>query len=121
ASAYQNTATLSRIVQGYVNTLANWQGATWGNVSIQAANITGREGSGFVVEYVKDANTKDLVAKIKSHLDNTKPCSQNGDAQDHRIRWAFITYHQHSSGELLRVLHLSCNLHRSTVKSSGGP
>lgn len=43
APAYQNITTLSRVVQGYINTLANWQGATWGNVSIQAANITGRE------------------------------------------------------------------------------
>lgn len=82
---------------------------------------TGREGAGFVVEYVKDANIKDLVAKIKSYLDNAKPCSQDGDAQDHRIRWAFITYHQHSSGELLRVLHLNCNLHRSAAKGSGVP
>lgn len=74
---------------------------------------TGRETSGILVEYVKDAGIKDLVIKIKKYMDDNKPCSQNGEAQNHKIRWAFVTYHQHSSGETFRVLHLSCNLYRS--------
>jgi hypothetical protein len=43
AASYQNISMLTSTVQGYVNTLANWQGATWGNVAIQANQITGRE------------------------------------------------------------------------------
>jgi filamentous hemagglutinin len=43
AKSYQNISTLTRTVQGYVNTLANWKGATWGNVAIQADQIMGRE------------------------------------------------------------------------------
>ncbi|GIK59108.1 MAG: hypothetical protein BroJett015_47710 [Chloroflexota bacterium] len=43
AKGYQNTATLTRTVQGYVNTLANWQGVRWGGVDIQATSITARE------------------------------------------------------------------------------
>ncbi len=39
AATYQNVATLSRQVQGYINTLANFQGAQW----LQANMITGRE------------------------------------------------------------------------------
>jgi hypothetical protein len=74
---------------------------------------TGREGSGIMVEYIKDAEIKHLVTKIRLHLDKHKPCAQDGDSQDHRIRWAFTTNHQHSSGESLRVLHLNCNLYRS--------
>ncbi len=74
---------------------------------------TGREGSGIVFEYVKDPKIKQIVEKIRSHLNSTKPCLQNGDSQDHRIRWAFTTQHQHSSGELLRVLHVNCNLYRT--------
>lgn len=43
AKSYQNINTLTRTVQGYINTLANWQGATWGNITIQANQIVGRE------------------------------------------------------------------------------
>jgi hypothetical protein len=43
AKSYQNIATLTRTVQGYVNTLANWQGARWGGVTIDASQIVGRE------------------------------------------------------------------------------
>lgn len=30
AKSYQNTATLTQTIQGYINKLANWQGARWG-------------------------------------------------------------------------------------------
>src|SRR5262249_45671053 len=73
---------------------------------------TGREGMGVVIEYVTKPKIKDLVTKIRAHLDSTKPCSQESESKDHRIRWAFTTDHQHSSGETFRVLHLNCNLHR---------
>lgn len=73
---------------------------------------TGREGSGVLVEYVKKPNIKGLVDKLKEHMDTNKPCAQNGISQDHRINWSFITRHLHSSGELVRVVHLSCNLYR---------
>jgi hypothetical protein len=73
---------------------------------------TGREGMGLIIEYVKKPNIKDLVTRIRAHLDSTKPCAQESESKDHRIRWAFTTYHQHSSGERFRVLHLSRNLHR---------
>jgi RHS repeat-associated protein len=43
AASYQNIGTLTSRVQGYVNTLANWQGARWGDVRILADQITGRE------------------------------------------------------------------------------
>ncbi len=72
---------------------------------------TGREGSGYVVEYVKDPKILDLVVKIRAHLDASRPCSQDGDTQSHVIRWAFITNHHHSSGEIFRVFHLNCNLY----------
>ncbi len=43
AASYQDISTLTSTVQRYVNTLANWQGATWRGVRINAAQITGRE------------------------------------------------------------------------------
>jgi vacuolar-type H+-ATPase subunit H len=73
---------------------------------------TGREGLGFIIEYVKKQKIKELVVTMRSYLDQNKPCSQDGESKDHRIRWAFITNHEHSSGDNFRVLHLNCNLFR---------
>ena len=73
---------------------------------------TGREGSGVLLEYVKKPNIKGLVDKLKEYMDNNKPCDQDGISQNHRIHWCFVTHHLHVSGELVRVVHLSCNLFR---------
>ena len=73
---------------------------------------TGRDSSGAIFEYVKMPQIKNLVEKIRKHLDRNKPCGQDGDSEEHRIRWAFSTKHLHSSGEPVRILHLNCNLHR---------
>jgi len=43
ARSYQNLSTLTRTVEGYVNKLANWQGANWGGASIDPQMIQGRE------------------------------------------------------------------------------
>src|SRR5437588_2521976 len=51
--------------------------------------MTGREGYGFIVEYVTRPKIKELVSKIRAHLDLSKPCAQKGKSQDHRIRWSF--------------------------------
>jgi hypothetical protein len=63
-----------------------------------------------MVEYVKEANIKSLVEKIRKYMEKTKPCRQDGDCTDHRLQWAFSSRHSHISGEFLNVLHLSCNL-----------
>jgi len=76
---------------------------------------TGREGQGILIEYVKDPNIKQLVEKIRRHMDANKPCAQSGTTQDHRIHWAFTSNHFHSSGELIRVVHFSCNLFRGNI------
>lgn len=64
------------------------------------------------MEYVKKPNIKGLVGKLKERMATNKPCAQTGTSQDHRIHWAFVTYHLRSSRELVRVVHLSCNLCR---------
>lgn len=43
ARTYQNTNNLTRVIQGYIKSLANWQGANWGDVIIKASDITSRE------------------------------------------------------------------------------
>jgi len=43
AANFQNISTLTRTVQGYINTLATWQGAVWGGFEVRGADIVGRE------------------------------------------------------------------------------
>lgn len=77
--------------------------------------MTGREGLGILLSYVKKDDIKGLVDKVRLHLDTSKPCQQKGNSQDHPIKWAFMTHHQHTSGEALPILHLNCNLYRPSV------
>jgi filamentous hemagglutinin len=42
AAAYQNTSTLNRTLNGYVDTMAGFQGRTWAGVRIRPQDITGR-------------------------------------------------------------------------------
>lgn len=79
---------------------------------------TGREGAGIMVEYVKKPNIKAYVDRIRKHMDTKKPCDQDGNSEDHRIRWAFSTKHHHTSGEMLRVLHVNCNMAATKGKST---
>lgn len=71
---------------------------------------TGRYGTGFLIEYFKKPNINRLIMGIRKHMDKNKPCAQNGKCQDHTMRWAFSSNHDHTSGERLRVLHMNCNL-----------
>ncbi|MFO3795961.1 MAG: hypothetical protein ACK8QZ_01575, partial [Anaerolineales bacterium] len=43
AASYQNINTLSSVVRGYINTLANWQGTYWGGFEVNASDIVARE------------------------------------------------------------------------------
>ena len=43
AKSYQNINVLTRTVQGYINTLAKWQGSYWGGVEIRAEQIAQRQ------------------------------------------------------------------------------
>jgi hypothetical protein len=71
---------------------------------------TGRYGTGILIEYFKKPNIKTFIERLRKHLNKTKPYLQNGDCEDHHMSWAFTTHHHHISGEMLRVLHLNCNL-----------
>jgi hypothetical protein len=71
---------------------------------------TGRQKSGYMIEYIKSPGIKLLVEKIRTHMDSHKPSGQDGATQDHRIRWAFVSHHLHGSGERIRIVHLNCNL-----------
>ncbi len=72
---------------------------------------TGREGRGMVIVYVRQDDIKALMKKIADELDATLPCMQQGSSRPHNIlRWSLLTSHKHSSGELMEVGHIGCNL-----------
>lgn len=84
---------------------------------------TGREDRGLLLEYVKNSGIKGHMEKLRTELDEKKPCNQTGDCVDHEVvkLWSFVSAHEHSSGEEIEVWHLGCNLHvPTTQKNIGG-
>lgn len=73
--------------------------------------MTGREGRGLLIEYVRKPDIKSKMAKIRIHMDDKLPLNQSGPSQDHVIKWAFLTEHRHSSGEDVQVGHVGCDLY----------
>lgn len=74
---------------------------------------TGRECRGFVISYVKLQDIKALFEKLREYIDNEKSCDLQGICKDHNIRWSFLSSHKHSSGEIVEVCHVGCNMYSS--------
>ncbi|MBZ9711166.1 hypothetical protein LB543_31200 [Mesorhizobium sp. ESP7-2] len=72
--------------------------------------MTGREGRGLVIEYVRKKNIAGLVKEIREKMDNDHPCHQQGETTEHKLKWSFLSTHTHSCGEDLEVSHIGCNL-----------
>lgn len=72
---------------------------------------TGRECRGFVISYVKQKDIKSLFEDLRKHIDSEKPFNLEGLCLDHNIKWSFLSNHRHSSGELIAICHIGCNLH----------
>ena len=79
---------------------------------------TGREGSGFLIEYFKKGNIKELVQGLRDQMDKKLPLNQTDKSANHTLKWAFSTNHKHSSGETLKVQHIGCNLCSEDVKKT---
>lgn len=73
---------------------------------------TGRQPRGYVIEYVKKQGIKTLVTRLRKTADSTLPVKQQGPTSNHKMQWAYLSQHLHSSDELLSVVHVNVNLHR---------
>lgn len=73
---------------------------------------TGRQSRGYVIEYVKKPGITDIVAKLRKKADAELPVVQQGLTTDHKMKWAYESDHLHSSGEIVKVLHINVNLYR---------
>lgn len=72
--------------------------------------LTGREGGGLLIEFVKKKNIKELLLKVRNQMDAEFPSNQSQKSTDHTIKWSFLTTHSHSSGEDINIQHIGCNL-----------
>jgi hypothetical protein len=72
---------------------------------------TGRQQTGYVIEYFKKSGIQKLVAELRSAADSKLPLEQTGPTEDHSMKWAYKSNHRHSSKATLRVVHVNVNLH----------
>jgi hypothetical protein len=73
---------------------------------------TGRQPTGYVIEYVKKPEIEKIVARLRKQSDTEFPEIQQGLTADHLMRWAYTSNHTHSSGRVVKVVHINVNLHR---------
>lgn len=73
---------------------------------------TGRQPTGYVIEYVKKRGIAAIVTQLRKRADADLPECQEGSTDGHTMNWAYVSNHRHSSEELLRVVHINVNLHR---------
>jgi hypothetical protein len=71
---------------------------------------TGRGAPGLLINYIRKPDIKAIVAKLKKEMDKKLPADQAGVCKDHILKWSLLTKHKHSSGELVSIEHIGCNL-----------
>lgn len=77
---------------------------------------TGTEAMGFMIAYVKRKNIDELTKRLRAEMDAQLPEEQQGPCEDYFLRWSFLTKHRHSSGRIVSLGHVGCNLY---VPSNG--
>lgn len=71
----------------------------------------GNETQGLLISYVREEDIKGITTKLKAALDEKRPEGQTEPCVDHKLKWSLVTKHKHSSGEVLPLSHIGCNLH----------
>lgn len=71
---------------------------------------TGREGRGLLIVYCRKQDIVGKMKGIRTWMDEQLPCRQQGQTSEHTLKWSFRSSHAHSSGEILGVDHVGCNL-----------
>jgi len=73
---------------------------------------TGRQSRGYILEYVTSPDISNIVLKLRNRADKDLPVQQVGGTEDRTMKWSYKSHHRHSSGELIKVVHINVNLHR---------
>jgi hypothetical protein len=72
---------------------------------------TGREIPGLLINYVRKQDIKGITAKLRTEMNKQLPEKQTGPCEDHKLKWSLSTKHKHSSGEVVTIEHVGCNLY----------
>lgn len=110
-----------KLVNSSANRTKLGEAKIWGGPSYHTKGLgqllnrytTGRECRGFVISYVKLKDIKSLFEKLREYIDDEKSYDLDGICKDHNIKWSFLSSHKHSSGELVEVCHVGCNMYSS--------
>jgi hypothetical protein len=71
---------------------------------------TGREIPGLLLNYVRKEDIKGITAQLRAKMNEKLPEKQIGPCEDHKLKWSLTTKHKHSSGEVIAIGHIGCNL-----------
>ncbi len=72
---------------------------------------SGRSNYGFCLEFFLDPDMYGKLQKLRESCDAKRAECQKAETQPHAIKGAFMTASAHSSGTIIIVLHLGCNLY----------
>jgi hypothetical protein len=72
--------------------------------------MTGRD-SGYLLNYVRRKNVATLVKQLREEMDRQRPCAQTDTCTNLGVKWSFVSVHRHSSGEQVKVSHISFNVY----------
>lgn len=76
--------------------------------------MTGREGSGYVIDYIKQDGIATKWSDLRTYLDTHRPAHQEADSQPGASAWSLQTRHTHPSAMSVRIVHYGVNLFRPT-------
>ena len=56
-------------------------------------------------------NVKAITENLKTTLDEQRLSGQMAPCADRKLKWSLVTKDKHSSGEVVPLSHIGCNLH----------
>jgi len=91
----------AKLYRGYVHHI--------GGLEQLLGYMTGRA-SGYLLNYVRKKNVATLIKELREEMDQKRPLDQTGICANHELKWSFSSLHNHSSGEQVKVSHISFNI-----------
>lgn len=91
-----------------------WDGYVWhvkGCRQLLDRYLTGRQRRGFCIEFFTIANMMGILKGLSEEYASKRPLELSGEPRPHEwIDGAFITRHPHSSGAMIEICHVGCNM-----------
>jgi len=79
---------------------------------------SGAERRALCIGFCNKPNVDGRIKRTRQHFAERGNCHDVELTRDHNLPWSFLGIHRHSSGSLVEVLHMACNLHVPGGKGS---